>query len=65
MSVREIEAAVTALSREDLTSFQSWFDEFLAEAWDRRVEDDARAGRLDGAMAEADREFEAGRCTPL
>ncbi len=65
MSVVELESAVSRLSREELDNFQTWFEAFLAEAWDRQIEEDAQAGRLDHLAAEADREFEAGRCTPL
>ena len=65
MSVQELETAVTSLSREELTVFQRWFEEFIAEAWDRQLAEDVKAGRLDHLAAEADRDFAAGRCTPL
>jgi hypothetical protein len=65
MSVVELESAVSCLSREELSNFHHWFEEFIAEAWDRQIEEDAEAGRLDHLAAEADRDFEAGRCTPL
>ncbi len=65
MSVQELETAVGHLSREDFARFQAWFEEFAADAWDRRMEADARAGRLDHLAAQADADFEAGRCTPL
>jgi hypothetical protein len=65
MSVGELESAVSRLSREELFSFQTWFEEFVAEAWDRQIEEDAQARKLDHLAAEADREFAAGRCTPL
>ena len=53
------------LSRDELAAFSQWFEEFIADAWDRQIEDDVRAGRLDRAGAKADEDFEAGRCTPL
>lgn len=65
MSLQELEAAVAGLPRHDLTAFKRWFDEYLADEWDRRIEEDVRAGRLDGAGRKADADFEAGRCTPL
>jgi hypothetical protein len=65
MSVQDLEAAVSSLPREDLSAFHQWFEEFIADAWDQQIEDDIKAGRLDHLVAEADREFEAGRCTPL
>jgi hypothetical protein len=30
-----------------------------------RIEEDAQAGKLDQLFDQADRDFEAGRCTPL
>ncbi len=65
MSVQELESAVSTLPPEDFARFQAWFEEFVADAWDRQIEMDARAGKLDGLIAEADADFEAGRCTPL
>ena len=65
MSVDELEVVVSHLSPEELTRFSEWFEEFLAEQWDRQIEADALAGRLDAAGQRADDDFEAGRCTPL
>lgn len=65
MSLQELESAVTRLPDADLTAFAQWFEEYLADAWDRRIEADILAGRLDEAGRKADADFEAGRCTPL
>ena len=65
MSVEELQSAVAQLPAEELDRFSRWFEEFLAEQWDRRIEADILAGRLDAAGRRADEEFEAGRCTPL
>lgn len=64
MSVQELEAAVSRLPREEFAHFQAWFEEFAADAWDAQIEADARAGRLDHLVVQADADFEAGRCTP-
>jgi hypothetical protein len=40
-----------------------WFAELDAEAWDRRIEDDVTAGRLDALADEALGDLRAGRCT--
>jgi hypothetical protein len=37
--------------------------EFTADAWDRRIEEDATAGRLDSLADEALEDLRAGRCT--
>ena len=65
MSVQELESAVSSLPPEDFAHFQAWFEEFAADAWDRQIEADARAGKLDHLISQADADFEADRCTPL
>ena len=65
MSLDELEAAVTQLPAEELAAFAQWFEEYLADAWDRRIEEDIKTGRLDEAGRRADADFEAGRCKPL
>ena len=65
MSVKEIEQAVSQLPPGELAKFTKWFEEFAADAWDREFEADVKAGKLDKLGAEADRDFEAGRCKPL
>ena len=65
MSVEELQAAVAQLPAKELDRFSQWFEEFLADQWDRRIEADILAGRLDAAGRRADEDFQAGRCTPL
>jgi len=64
-TVPEIELAVKKLSREELSAFRTWFEDFDAEAWDRQFEEDAKAGRLDALADEALRDLREGRCTDL
>jgi hypothetical protein len=61
--VNEIEEAVLKLSEAELAAFRAWFAEFDAEAWDRRIENDVAAGRLDVLANEALEDLRAGRCT--
>ena len=65
MSLPELEAAVADLPDPELMAFAQWFEEYLADAWDHRIEADILAGRLEKAGREADVEFESGRCQPL
>jgi hypothetical protein len=65
VSLHELESAVSRLPADDLTAFARWFEEYQADAWDRRIEADIKAGRLDEAGGRADADFEAGRCKPL
>jgi hypothetical protein len=62
-SVKEIEEAVLRLSAEELAAFRAWFAEFDAEVWDRQIEGDVAAGRLDALADEAIDDLRAGRCT--
>ncbi|MEK6259210.1 MAG: hypothetical protein AABP62_11395 [Planctomycetota bacterium] len=65
MSLQELETKITQLPPAELEEFSKWFEEFLADAWDRQIETDIEAGRLDAAGQQADEDFVAGRCTPL
>lgn len=64
-TISDIEEAVRRLSRADLAAFREWFDRFVAEAWDRKFEQDAREGRLDHLADEALEDLREGRCTDL
>jgi len=65
MSVQELEEAVTQLPRPEFSQFAAWFEEYQSDLWDKQIEQDALAGRLDALAEQANREFEAGRCRPL
>ena len=65
MSVTEIEAAITELTSKDLDELINWLAEHHAKIWDRQIEEDLEAGRLDAVLAEVDKEYEAGRAEPL
>jgi hypothetical protein len=65
MSVEELESAVSRLSSDELARFSEWFEAFLADQWDRKIEQDVLAGRLDSIAERTSEHFAAGRCTPL
>jgi uncharacterized protein YfaT (DUF1175 family) len=62
-TIAEIEDAVRRLSPEDLAAFREWFVQLDAEAWDRQIEEDVAAGRLDALAEEALEDLRQGRCT--
>jgi hypothetical protein len=64
-SIQEIEHAIRRLSPEDLATFRAWFAGFDASAWDRQIEEDVAAGRLDALADEALQDLREGRCTEL
>jgi hypothetical protein len=65
MTIAELERAVTQLSPKELNRFRVWFDEYYAQIWDKQIEADARAGRLDKLIAEATEDYNAGSSKPL
>ena len=65
MSVKEIETAITELPVNEVTELMSWLSEYHGEIWDRQIEDDIDAGRLDELLAEVDRDYQAGLARPL
>ncbi|MEA2693229.1 MAG: hypothetical protein QOJ16_2616 [Acidobacteriota bacterium] len=50
--LQSIEREITSLTPAELTEFRQWYQEFDARVWDRQLEQDADAGKLD-ALAEA------------
>ena len=64
-TIEEIEQALRRLSPEDLAAFRAWFVQFDAEAWDRQLENDVAAGRLDTLADEALQDFRNGRCNEM
>ena len=63
--IEKIEQEIQALSREELAEFRAWFLEFDWAAWDRQIERDSQAGRLDDLAAKALRDHAARKTTPL
>lgn len=63
--MEDIKSGVRQLNRQELAEFRRWFMEYDSEAWDREIEEDALAGRLDRFAEEAIRDFREGRCTAL
>jgi hypothetical protein len=62
-TVDDLEAAVRRLTPEERAAFRAWFTEFDADEWDRQLEADVAAGRLDWLVAEALEDRQAGRTT--
>ncbi len=51
--VESLESEVARLTPQELAAFREWFTKYDADAWDRQIESDAKAGRLDRLAAEA------------
>ena len=63
--VEKIELEVSRLSWEELAHFRAWYARFDAHAWDRQLEQDAAAGKLDDLAGKALRAHAAGATKPL
>ena len=64
-TVQEIERAIEQLPPEELFKLTDWLSSRIADAWDRRIEEDIHAGRLDELAAEAIAEHRAGKSLPM
>jgi hypothetical protein len=64
-NVQSIEKAVALLPIIELAEFRKWFAEFDSKAWDRQIERDAAAGKLDELAAEALADYAAGSARSL
>jgi len=64
-SVQAIEEAIQQLPESDLLELRHWFAEFNETLWDRQIERDANAGKLDALAAEALIEYHSGKAMEL
>ena len=51
--VETLEKEIKDLSRDELASFRNWFVKFDAADWDRQIDNDIDAGKLDKLAAKA------------
>jgi hypothetical protein len=65
MSVKDIEKAIAELPRQEFVELMSWLQEHHHDLWDKQIEDDLAAGRLDGLLSEVEKEYDAGLAQPL
>jgi hypothetical protein len=65
MDVKEIESAIAKLPAAEIAELAKWFAEYHAQQWDKEIEGDLKAGRLDALLEEAQQDLEGNRCEPL
>jgi hypothetical protein len=65
MDVKEIESAIAQLPPTKVAELAEWFEEFHALLWDKQLEEDVKAGRLDSLLREAEQDTESGRSEEL
>jgi len=59
--VEELANEVQRLNRDELAAFRDWFRKYDSDEWDKEIEEDVLAGRLDKLANEAIAEHRAGR----
>ena len=65
INAEAIKTAITRLPLAELMDFGVWYKQFEAQVWDKQIEKDIKAGKLDRLAEEALADFEANRCTEL
>lgn len=63
--LEQLEQRIRSLSPDELAKFRAWFIEFDHLMWDRQIEADSKAGKLDGLVAEALADFKAGKAREI
>jgi hypothetical protein len=64
-TVQEIETAIQKLKPKEIREVGDWLDELREDLWDRQIDADIKAGRLDKLADKALEDYRAGRCKPL
>ena len=64
-TVKQIEQAVAQLSKDQLAEFRAWYEQFDADVWDRQIEEDIAAGKLDALADAAIADHKVGRTKKL
>jgi Sec-independent protein translocase protein TatA len=64
-TVLEIESAITKLKPQEIRAVGEWLDELREAMWDRQIEADAKAGKLDSLIKKAKADHRAGKAMPF
>ena len=64
-TLKEIEQAIAQLPKDQLAEFRAWYEKFDADVWDRQIEEDIAAGKLDALADAAIADHRAGRTKKL
>lgn len=63
--LEDIELQVSRLPPQELARFRAWYSDFDADAWDRHLDQDIAAGKLDKLAENALQTHAAGITKPL
>ena len=64
-AVEKLDLLIKSLSPEELAQFREWFADFDAQIWDRQIQSDAAAGKLDRLIDESMADHRANKTRPL
>ena len=63
--VEQLEQEIAKLSADEFAQLRNWLLEQDWDEWDRQIERDAKAGKLDRLMKQALADHAAGKTRPL
>lgn len=63
--VKKIGREIQEFSPAELAAFRKWFREFDAESWDRQIEEDVQAGKLEALAEAALQAYQSGKCQEM
>ena len=63
--IEKLEREIKTLTRSELTAFRKWFIQYDSDEWDRQIEDDIRADKLDKLAKEALAAYKTGKTNEL
>ena len=64
-AVEKLELLIKSLSPQELAQFREWFADFDAQIWDRQIQSDTAAGKLDRLIDESMADHRNNKSRPL
>jgi len=64
-AVEKLELLIKSLSPEELAQFREWFADFDAQIWDRQIQSDTAAGKLDRLIDESMADHRNNKSRPI
>lgn len=61
----EVESAIKQLPESEIRALANWLQEYLDEMWDRQIEADFAAGKLDHLIAKAEADIATNKVRGL
>ena len=65
MTIEEIKTAIESLSEKERCELNAWLQDWTPDDWDRQMEADVQAGKLDALANEAEESYRKGEYRPF